>query len=302
MLKSLVTAILQELNINIKIVNLKYLRVEQLGVRELERRIFFDIYCELEDGTHIVIEMQNVISKNFENRMIYYLTYPIRNQMPDRKEKTKKEQPETEPSKRWDYELKPVYEIVITNKPMFRDKESKDTVVELVQLVRRSRNVPFSEKVNLIFVDLSKHTLEVHELKTVFDFWMYTLKYAGSLLERPEQINTELFIQLYDMLRINKLTPEEMKAYKESVLSFQTLDLYLEDGDTREARGRTEGIAIGEARGIEIGEAIGRAEGEARVRTQMILNCAAMGMSAKTIAAVANLPVEQVQAILQNRK
>jgi hypothetical protein len=84
-----------------------------------------------------------------------------------------------------------------------------------------------------------------------------------------------------------------MKAYKESVLSFQTLDLYLEDGDTREARGRTEGIAIGEARG--------RAEGEARVRT-MILNCAAMGMSAKTIAAVANLPVEQVQAILQNRK
>jgi hypothetical protein len=96
------------------------------------------------------------------------------------------------------------------------------------------------------------------------------------------------------MLRINKLTPEEMKAYKESVLSFQTLNQYLEDGDTREARGRTEGIEIGEARGIGIGEA--------RVRAQMILNCAAMGMSAKTIAAVANLPVEQVQAILQNRK
>jgi hypothetical protein len=32
-----------------------------------------------------------------------------------------------------------------------------------------------------------------------------------------------------------------MKAYKESALSFQTLSQYLEDGDTREARGRTEG-------------------------------------------------------------
>jgi predicted transposase YdaD len=85
-----------------------------------------------------------------------------------------------------------------------------------------------------------------------------------------------------------------MKAYKESALSFQTLDLYLEDGDTREARGRAEGRTEGIARGI--------ARGEARVRAQMILNCAAMGMSAKTIAAVANLSVEQVQAILQNRK
>jgi DNA invertase Pin-like site-specific DNA recombinase len=118
-----------------------------------------------------------------------------------------------------------------------------------------------------------------------------------------------------------------MKTRKKSVLDLETMRTYLDDGQERaeargvaigEARGETRGIAIGEARGIAIGETRGVAIGEARgitigeargitigrteILTEMILNCAAMGMSVKTIATATNLSVEQVEAILQSRE
>jgi hypothetical protein len=90
-----------------------------------------------------------------------------------------------------------------------------------------------------------------------------------------------------------------MKAYKKSVLDLETMRTYLDDGQERaEARG----ITIGEARGITIGEARGEARGETKTFTTVVFNCAAMGMSIKDIAILTNLSVEQVEAILQNRK
>ncbi|MDR1896593.1 MAG: Rpn family recombination-promoting nuclease/putative transposase, partial [Prevotellaceae bacterium] len=209
-----------------------------------------------------------------------------------------------EPSEKWDYKLNPVYEIIITDAPVFHDEESKDVPVEWVQLMRLHGNVPFSDKVNLIFVDLSKANKTAEDLKTVLDFWLYTFKHAGHLLALPEQMmNNSTFVKLYNkLLRVDNLNQKDMKAYKKSVLDLETMRTYLDDGQERaEARG----IAIGEARGVAIGEAIGEARGESRgeanALTAFVFSCAAMGISIKDIAILTKLSVEQVKAILQNR-
>jgi hypothetical protein len=230
--------------------------------------------------------------------------------MPDRKKKAKQEQTKDEPSEKWDYKLNPVYEIIITDAPVFHDEASKDVPVEWVQLMRLHGNVPFSDKVNLIFVDLSKDNKTAEDIKTVLDFWLYTFKHAGHLLELPEQMmNNSTFVKLYNkLLRVENLNQKDMKAYKKSVLDLETMRTYLDDGQERaEARGEARGIAIGEARGVTIGEARGVAIGEARgitigrteILTEMILNCAAMGISIKDIAILTKLSVEQVKAILK---
>lgn len=59
------------------IVDLKYLDKEQLGIADEDRSLIYDIYCEVDGGDHIVVEMQNKSQPYFKNRSIYYISRSI---------------------------------------------------------------------------------------------------------------------------------------------------------------------------------------------------------------------------------
>jgi predicted transposase/invertase (TIGR01784 family) len=93
----------------------------------------------------------------------------------------------------------------------------------------------------------------------------------------------ETISELYDILRTNKLTPEEMKAYNESVMSMESLSLFTEYA-------KKEGKEEGKEEGIEIATA------------KFVLNAAGRGIPAEEIAGITDLTVEQVHTILRNKK
>ncbi len=93
-----------------KIINLTYLPKEQLGRAEWDRKAIFDIYCESENGTKFIVELQKAKQNYFKDRSIYYSTFPIR-------EQSKKGE--------WDFQLKTVYTIGILDFVFDENKEDK---------------------------------------------------------------------------------------------------------------------------------------------------------------------------------
>ncbi|MDR1583911.1 MAG: Rpn family recombination-promoting nuclease/putative transposase [Prevotellaceae bacterium] len=275
--------------------------VEYLGDTEEASRSIVDAHCKTNKGEDIIIEMQNAKPMNFADRLIFYSTYPIREQAPKRRRKGQITHQEKKP---WHYNLKALYIIAIVNFPMLMDEKEKNLVIDRIKLMSIKTNKVFSDKLNFIIMDLTKFNKKQEELKTQLDFWLYTLKYAETLKERPAEINDKLFIDLYDnILRTNKLTPEEMKAYHESVLALKDFSLFT---DCAKIEGKTEGIEIGRTEGIEIGRTEGIKIGEKRgvefAYTTIILNAAANGIPVEAIASFTNLTVEQVCNILKSKK
>ena len=56
-----------------RIVDVKYLDKEQLGLSDGDRSLIYDVYCETETGEHIIVEMQNKSQPYFKNRSVYYV-------------------------------------------------------------------------------------------------------------------------------------------------------------------------------------------------------------------------------------
>jgi predicted transposase/invertase (TIGR01784 family) len=252
--------------------------VEFLGNTKELRHIIADIHLITNTGERIIIEMQFAHPLNFENRLAVYISWLMLKQIPPRNNK-KGDDEKAEP---WHYDLKPTRVVAITNFPMFSSKNEryKNTVIDNIQLMSTVTNKVFSNKINVNIIDLTRFSKKLEKLKTILDYWLYTLKYAETLTERPKEIKGEFFENLYEnILRIDKLTPEEMKAYSESVSKYKDLSLYTDYS-------RMEGKAEGKAEGI----------------AEVVLSIAENDFSAEYIASLTKLSVEQVRAILQNKK
>jgi hypothetical protein len=128
--------------------------------------------------------MQNAKPKNFIERLFYYLTYLIRYQIPQKNER--KEQGKNKKKKPWDYEMKAVYIVAIVNFPLLKDEKLKDIINGRAKLMYENTDVAISDKLNVVIVDLTKFNKKEDELKTVEDFWLYTLKYAETLSDQPD--------------------------------------------------------------------------------------------------------------------
>jgi predicted transposase/invertase (TIGR01784 family) len=62
------------------IIDLSYLKTEQLGVSDLDRKAIFDLYCENEKGEKFIVELQKSKQNFFKDRTVYSSIFPIREQ------------------------------------------------------------------------------------------------------------------------------------------------------------------------------------------------------------------------------
>lgn len=57
-----------------------YLKSEQLGSNQSERKAIFDLYCTNERGEKLIVELQKTEQKYFKDRTVHYSTFPIAEQ------------------------------------------------------------------------------------------------------------------------------------------------------------------------------------------------------------------------------
>jgi predicted transposase/invertase (TIGR01784 family) len=218
-----------------EIIELKYLKNEQLGAGELDRRAIFDLYCTSETGEKFIVELQKTKQKFFKDRTVYYSTFPIREQA-----KTGSE---------WDFELKKVYMIAILDFVFDDDKKNKDKFRYNVKLTDIDTNSVFYDKLYFIYLEMPKFNKSVEELETRFDKWLYVLKNLHRLDRIPDKLRETIFTRLFEKAEIAKFSQDQYRNYEDSLKYYRDLKNSL---DTSREEGKIEGEKIGIEKGISI--------------------------------------------------
>jgi predicted transposase/invertase (TIGR01784 family) len=250
--KSMVISLLNEiLKERCTVADVDYLLPEQLGNTEKERKAFFDLYCKNERNERFVIEMQVAWHENFIDRCLYYLTFPIQKQAIKGEE--------------WGYSLEPVFFIAIMD---FSRKDNNPNYINYISLMNKETHEIFSDKVQLITIELDKFNKMEEKLENEVDYWLYCFKHAPELKVQPEKIQGEIFNKLFDRIDTKKLTANNMETYNKSITEYADvrfimasnynygLEVGMEKGiekgiEKGVKKGRKEGLEIGIERGVK---------------------------------------------------
>ena len=151
-----------------RIVDVKFLDKEKLGLSDGNRSLIYDIYCETEGGEKIIVEMQNKYQPYFKNRSIYYLSRSIVEQ--------------GERGSGWGYDVKAVYLVAFLN---FKLNDISSEFRTDVALMDMKRHTLFSDKVRLTYLQLPYFTKEADDCENIFERIIYVLKNMDILQRMP---------------------------------------------------------------------------------------------------------------------
>lgn len=212
-----------------QIIELTYLKTEQLGTSDIDRKAIFDLYCENEKGEKFIVELQKSKQNFFKDRTVYYSTFPIREQ-----------------AKRadWDYELKAIYTIAILDFTFDSDTNEPDKFRYDVKLTDIETKKVFYDKLTFIYLEMPKFNKTVDELETRFDKWLFVLRNLNRLERVPDKLKGQIFEKLFETAEIAKFTPDQVRSYEDSLKYYRDLKNSLDTA-------RDEGVLEGIEKGIE---------------------------------------------------
>jgi predicted transposase/invertase (TIGR01784 family) len=213
------------------ITDLSYMKNEQLGRSEFDRRAIFDLYCINDKQEHFIVEMQKAKQKFFKDRSLFYATFPIRNQVK---------------SGDWDFELKAVYTIGILDFIFDEDLQEPEKFKYNIKLTDINTNRIFYDKLTFIYLEMPKFSKTEDELENRFDKWLYVLKNLERLDRMPAKLRERVFEKLFEVAEIAKFSSEQIEQYEESLKVYRDLKNVL---DTAAEEALNKGRALGKAEG-----------------------------------------------------
>jgi len=192
--------------------DVQYLPTEGLGYFIEERTAVFDLLCTNEKDEYFIVEMQLGKQTYFRDRALFYASHVIRKQAPRKKN--------------WNYCLKAVYVVSILDFITFTEESAKNEVIERVCLYREKTKTLFSNKLNMVFVELPKFIKQPSELQNNTETWLFLLKNTFVLKTCPPEITGKIFKLFLEIAEVKHLTPTEMETYKKSLKrSYQIRDI-----------------------------------------------------------------------------
>ena len=219
------------LNLASPIIDVTYGSQEKLPPTIEDRKSIVDIYCESQDGSKFIVEMQKTKQLYFKDRSLLYASFPIVQQAKKGK---------------WNYKLSPVYVIAVLDFE-YEDESDSDKYIHDVRLFDVVSNKVFYDKLRLLYIEMPRFRKKLEELKTNEDRWLYFLKNLPDLDERPTELSGKIFEKAFEQAEIANYTKDEYNAY------IASLDYYwcnYADMDTARQEGIKEGIKEGEFKTI----------------------------------------------------
>ncbi len=259
-----------------EIKEIQYLKNEQVGRIEVDRRAVFDLYCTNEKGEKFIVELQKTKQKFFKDRALYYATFPIQ-------EQAKK-------GKAWDFKLEKVYTIAILDFVFDDDKDTPDKYRYDIKLTDIETNKVFTDKLTFIYLEMPKFNKRLEELETKFDKWLYIIKNLSELDDAPKELHEKIFMQLFEVAEIAKFSREEYMAYEESLKYYRDLNNSFNTA-------REEGYLAGKAEGIEQGIEEGIEQGIEQGIELVAINLLTSGADADFVAKSTGLSKEKINLL-----
>ena len=277
LLLRLINAILPHRNIT----SVELSTQEHVGLRPDSRKAVFDVFCTTSDGSHLTIEMQFGEQKDFNERMLFYSTFPVQNDI--RKGRFGE-------YGYMSYSFQPVCVIGITDFILKGVPENKDMINYYSVRNDKAPERLFSENVSFVTVELPKLGKGLSELRSDGDFIFYAIRNIHSWKEIPEEFAGHGLEKLFELCSFAKMSKQHQMEYLAEFMA--RLD---EQSRLRTAweNGEEKGIE----KGIERGKAEGKAEGKEEERLANARKFKALGVAEEIICQATGLSAEEVAAL-----
>jgi predicted transposase/invertase (TIGR01784 family) len=194
---------------------------------------YLDVRVKLKNNITVLIEMQLSNRSAFEKRVAYNACKTYANQL--------------ESGEKY-YLLNPVIALTIMDFTLF---EKSPAIINSFVFKEETQNFTYNQEIKLVFVELPKFNKKLEELETLTEKWLYFLKNAPLLREKPKTLETipELDNAL-EIANLSGLTREQLEE-------IQRRQMFLTDQETITMYAKEIGMEIG----IKMGRQEGRQEG-----------------------------------------
>lgn len=155
-----------------------------------------------------------------------------------------------------------------------------------VMLREKNSEVPFTDKLRFIYLNLPYFTKKAEECVTDFEKWIYVLKHMTTLERIPFETQKKIFKRLAEVADSRCLSKEEMEKYEESQRQVDNYNLGMYSAWLE---GNEKGIKQGIEQGIE--------QGELAKSLDVAKNLLALGMPVSQIMQVTGLTKEQISSL-----
>lgn len=212
----------------IVITDVTYLDKEALPNDDDGKKFVYDIYCTLDTGEHVRVEMQNRRQDYFKQRTIVYASRALERQ--------------TRRGDQWGYdELKAVYCISFLN---FSLEKHKGALMIDGQIIDRKTGEVVNPYMRLIYIQIPEMTKSLEECDTDFERWIYLLKNVTTMTTIPNYLkaNIEEIKYFEEVMDKASMTEAERNRYEESLKAYRDEVSIIKSA-------RNEGLEIGEALG-----------------------------------------------------
>ena len=207
---------------------------------EAERLVVFDLYCESDDGTQFIVEMQAARQNFFLDRSLYYQSRAIVAQ--------------GEKGKDWCYDLQPVYGIFFMDFTMSECSGLRTDVA----LMNMKTNKVFNPKLRQIYLEMPRFTKEANECENDFERWLYLIKNMKMLKRMPFKAQRAVWDKLLEVADVASLNKDEKALYDRALKNYRDYHSIME---TAQMDGHKAGWKEGHEAGLKAGLKEGREEG-----------------------------------------
>lgn len=197
--KEILIAFLNEIIPDKQIIDLEHIRNEQVPFDPETKASVFDLYCETQDGSRIVVELQREEQFDYIDRAIYYGAFPIQNQIAKGKKR---------------YTFSAVYVINILDFNLV-ELRGDNNPVSTFRLKELKTNKILSHKYTLIFIELSKFAKRLEEISpdNILEGYLYFLRNMHNFKEQPKEFQQQIWDKLFNAARVAKMNRQERQAY-----------------------------------------------------------------------------------------
>ena len=255
------------------IVNLTFLDKEQPALYDEDRSLIYDIYCETDEGEHIIVEMQNKSQPYFKSRSIYYISESIARQ--------------GERGSSWNYAIDSVYLIAFLN---FIPLDFKQQFRTDVVLAEKNTVDQFSDKLRMIYLQLPLFKKEADECENQVERWIYLLKNMETLSRLPWAAQSAVFKKLESIADVGAMSRDERLKYDEALRKYRdTISVF--EGV------RMDGLMEGRKEGRKEGRMEGLMEGQRSEKMENARKMKIYGLALDMIAEITGLSIEEVRGL-----
>ncbi|WP_276091054.1 Rpn family recombination-promoting nuclease/putative transposase [Pedobacter sp. JY14-1] len=203
--KPMLTGLLNQLLDGRKhIVSIEYSKNEHPGEINEEGSAIFDVHCTDADGSTFIIEIQRGYQENIVDRAMFYVSRAASEQCPKGNRK------------KWAYRLTDIYLIAFLEDFRMPESNPNEYIQDISWAHRRSGKI-FSDRMNMIFIEMLNFVKEPEDLVSDLDKWLYALKHLTEFKTRPEYLNGPEFEQLFNLAKYTNLNREERAMYNRNM-------------------------------------------------------------------------------------